>query len=117
MGATVAVSAYGFAVTFKLRDLTGLFPPEANARLEKDQVVARYDGTRWAIVYDFGALVFVGGEPAQHAPQLEVFLKQLKEAQALTETFLIEVAEGKPLEVRFDRVVAPQLSFEVVDIV
>jgi uncharacterized Rmd1/YagE family protein len=117
MGASVAVAAYGFAGIFRLRELTGLFPPEANARIEKDQLVARYDGTRWAIVYDFGALVFVGVEPAVQAAQLEIFRRQLKEPHPLTETFSIDVAEGAPLEVRFDRVVAPSLSFEVVDIV
>ncbi len=117
MGQSVAVAAYGFAGTFKLRELTRLFPDDANARVEKDQLVARFDGTRWAIAYDFGALVFVGGEPAQQAPLLAAFSKQLKEPHPLTETFSIDVEPNATFEVRFDRVVSPQLNFEIVDIV
>ena len=117
MPTLVPVVAYSFASTLKLKELVPVFG--GDARVEKDRLLATLAPGRWLIAYDFGALVFVGVEP----PECERLAKQVgarltdEPHPPLTETFLIEVAPDKPMEVRFDRVLLPVLDLPPVEIV
>lgn len=114
----VPVNAYGFAGTFKLRELVTIFPPGV-ARVEKDRLIASWGDGRWALAYDFGALVFVGVSASDQVTFVHALTRKLgAEPHApLTESFLIQVEAGATQEVRFDRVVVGELSLGVVEIV
>ena len=113
----VPVHAYSFASTLKLKELMPVFG--ASARVERDRLLAELGPGRYALVYDFGALVFVGVEPAE----CERFAKLVGEKLSdephppLTETFLIELSPGAGIEVRFDRVILPALDLPAIEIV
>lgn len=118
---TVAVNAYGFAARFQLKELLGCFRAAPEARVEKDRLLASFGPGRYALAYDFGAVVFVGAEPAERQAVVDALLAFLKSEphRPLEESFLIETG-GAPvpqIEVRFDRVVAPELSLPIVEIV
>lgn len=121
MADLISVNAYAFAATFKLRDLAPIFKvpgePEPGT---KERVIAGLGERRWALVFDFGAVVFVGVPPAEQARLIEQVNKLLTDEPhaPLTESFLIEVEPGRTTpEVRFDRVVVGKLDAGVVDIV
>src|SRR5262245_44688832 len=111
------VHAYGFADTFKLPSLVSAFPPPCEARVEKDRLIATAGVGRWALAYDFGAVVFVGVDAESEARTMASLTERLGEAPPLTEDFIIEDKPGAAFEVRFDRVVVPELTLDVVDIV
>jgi uncharacterized Rmd1/YagE family protein len=113
----VPVHACAFASTFKLRELVPAFS-RAEARLEKDELHITFpDGTA-AIGFDFGAVVFFGGEAALRDQVVRDLLQRVGEAQPpRTEDFLVEVQPGERPEARFDRVVVPELSWPVRSIV
>ena len=69
--------------------------------------------------YDFGALVFVGVEPPDREQRVAAVGAQAdgRAASAADESFAIEIAPDKPIEVRFDRVILPQLDIGAVEIV
>jgi len=114
----VGVNAYGFAGTFKLRELISIFPPGV-ARVEKDRLIASWGDGRWALGYDFGALVFVGVEASDQVTYVHALSRKLgSEPHApLTENFLIQVEPNAQQEVRFDRVMVGELTLGVVEIV
>jgi required for meiotic nuclear division protein 1 len=115
---TIPILAYGFASTLKLKELVALFPP-GTARVEKDRLLADLGPMRWALAYDFGALVFVGAEPAESERLVAAVGKKLtgEPHPPLTESFAVDVQPDKPMEVRFDRVIVPQLDQGAVEIV
>ena len=115
---TVPVFAYGFASTLKLKELLPLFDG-GGARVEHDRLLASLGPDRWALAYDFGGVVFVGVEPKECERLVaQVGARLIGEPHPpLTETFLIELDPGKPMEVRFDRVVLPALDLGAVEIV
>jgi uncharacterized Rmd1/YagE family protein len=116
--AVLPVNAYGFASTFKLRDLEAVFAELAEARVTKDQLVAKLGENSWMLAYDFGGVVFIGVEPtAQQRIIGNIGRKLMGEKHApMTEDFLIET-DAPAYEVRFDRVMVPKLNLEVADIV
>lgn len=119
---TLAVHAYGFAATFRLKELATAFE-DAEVKLEKDQLTARFpqkDGQeRIAFFFDFGAMV-VAGLDAQERDRLvkAVTGRHGPEPHApLTEDFLVEVRPVSQVEVQFDRVVVPQATPAVLSII
>jgi uncharacterized Rmd1/YagE family protein len=114
----IAVSAYGFASTLKLKDLLPLFP-QGQARVEKDRLLAGLGPQRWVIAYDFGAVVFVGIDEKECERLVQAMSKELKDEphRPLTESFFIEVVPEAPMQVRFDRVIVPALELPAVEIV
>jgi uncharacterized Rmd1/YagE family protein len=121
--AHIPIVAYGFASTLKLKDLVPLFGA-GEARVEKDRLLATLGGangsaTRYVFAYDFGALVFVGAEPAEREKCVAAVGARLtgEPHPPLEESFAIEIAPDKPTEVRFDRVILPQLDIGAVEIV
>src|SRR5579859_7682965 len=116
--AVAPVNAFGFASTFKLRELEPVFAEVAEARVAKDTLVAKFGETAWALAYDFGAVVFIGVEAtAQQRIVGNIGRKLVGEKHPpMTEDFLIET-DAPAFEVRFDRVLVPKLTLDVADIV
>ncbi|MCU1278668.1 MAG: hypothetical protein JWM53_2214 [bacterium] len=119
----IPIVAYGFASTLKLKELVPLFAAGV-ARVEKDRLLATLgrgpDGyDRFVIAYDFGALVFVGVEATEREKCVAAVGARLTgELHApLTESFTLDIQPDKAMEVRFDRVILPQLDIGAVEIV
>lgn len=115
---TLPLVAYGFASTLKLKELVPLFDG-GNARVEHDRLLAELGRDRWALAYDFGAVVFVGMEPKECEQRVAAIGARLvgEPHPPLTETFAIELDPTRPMEVRFDRVVMPALELGAIEIV
>src|SRR5690348_7552643 len=116
--AVVPVNAFGFASTFKLRDLEPVFAEVAQARVTKDTLVATFGETSWALAYDFGAVVFLGVEATAQQRIIGNIARKLvgEKHPPMTEDFLVET-DASGYEVRFDRVLVPKLTLEIADIV
>jgi uncharacterized Rmd1/YagE family protein len=121
---TLSVNAYGFAATFRLKDLVSVFTDwGAEVSLEKDQLVARLPPQaghdRLAIFFDFGAIVFAGVDAGERERIIKAVSARLQpEPHApLTEDFLVEVRPGAQVEVLFDRVIVPVASLPFLHIV
>lgn len=123
--AALELHAYAFAATFRLADVAAAFEGAvATPDADKDRLIARFpsenDGLpRMAFIYDFGAVVFVGlnaTDRARHVAALTARLTTEPHAP-LTEHFLVEQLPVAQPEVRFDRVLVPEASVAVLDIV
>jgi uncharacterized Rmd1/YagE family protein len=115
----IPIVAYGFASTLKLKDLVSLFA-NGEARVEKDRLLATLSGgDRFVFAYDFGALVFIGVEAVEREKYVAAVAVKLtgEPHPPLTESFALDVQPDKPMEVRFDRVVLPQLDIGAIEIV
>lgn len=119
--AQLPVLAYGFATTFKMRDLARCFVG-ARIRQAKTQIVAEYGPDRVALGFDFGAIVFVNVAAEERARIMGTVLQRVATDEPhppLEEDFLIEVQPGAPRhgEVHFDRVVVPELTAPAVELI
>jgi uncharacterized Rmd1/YagE family protein len=114
---TVAVRAYAFADTFRLKELVSAFGG-AEVVLAKDELTARWPDGTTAIAYDFGAVVFFDGEAAREAC-VKALVSRFKEEPhpPLTEDLTIEVKPGAAIEVSFDKIVVGDLSPSVMGVV
>jgi uncharacterized Rmd1/YagE family protein len=117
--AVLTALAYGFATTFKMRELAPCF---AGARLRqaKSQIVAEYAADRFAVAFDFGAIVFINVAGEERARVLGTVLSRVATDEPhppLEEDFLVEVREGVTPAVRFDRVIVPGLDAAVLDVI
>ncbi len=116
--AVLPALAYGFATTFKIRELARCFTG-ATVRLAKTQIVADYGEDRVAVGFHFGAVVFINVGAEERARVLGAILATVATDEPhppLEEDFLIEIREGAPA-VRFDRVVLPVLDPGSIDVV
>jgi len=114
------IHAYAFAATFKLRDLAAAFEQLGPAQQEKDRLlIGGAGGERFALAFDFGAIVFVGLDEDARKRTIERVLACLppEPNPPLTESFLIEVAEVAAPEVRFDRVIVREVTVPIIDVV
>ena len=115
--AIVGVRAYAFASTFKLRELLGLFAG-GRTRLLQDELRASFDGGGEAICFDFGAMVFFDGDTGQRDRLVAAITTRVKDTlPPRTEDFLVEVRPDARPEVQFDRVIVPELTEEVRDVI
>ena len=116
---TVPIFAYGFAATFRLRELVDAFSDLGAAQIDKDRLIIRLGQERYALAFDFGAVVFVGIDDELRRRTIERVLKILppEPNPPITETFLIEVRDVPAPEVRFDRVVVGALTVPILDVV
>ena len=115
----LSIQVYGFAATFRLRELTEAFSDLGVATIDKDRLLVGAR-ERYALAFDFGAVVFVGIDEDARRKVIDKLLKCLppEPNPPLTETFLIEVRDDVTApEVRFDRVVVRELSLPVIDVV
>ena len=118
-GTTLSAHAYAFATTFRLRELSTLFQADksligqpSETLLEKDCLAVVFDRSvvsrlQIAVLFDFGAVVMIGIDGPRRDALIKAIIDRVgPEPHApLTEEFLIEVAPGAPIEVKFDRVV------------
>jgi uncharacterized Rmd1/YagE family protein len=117
---SIPVHAYGFASTFRLRELEPAFAEMAKTRVEGDQLYATFKKEdSYALAYDFGAVVFVGVEATTQGRIVGAIVQKLtgEKYPPLTEDFIIETESSTTFEVRFDRVLVPKLTIEIADIV
>lgn len=119
----VPVRAYAFAATFRLHKLAALFEG-ADVTIAQDELHATFPGGETAIGFDFGALVFFGaGEALRDSVVRKVAVRAGEKRTPRTEEFLIETAPPlpsggpAPIEVRFDRVLVPELTWPVRSVV
>lgn len=119
----IAVRAYAFANTFRLRELQ---PHFAGARLDhgKDELTAAWPDGGVAIAFDFGAVVFFAVADAVRERVVRELRARTRESQPPhTEDYLVEVqpvprfAEPRFAEIKFDRVVVTELSPSVRHII
>jgi required for meiotic nuclear division protein 1 len=113
--------AYGFATTFKMRDLAPCFAG-AKIRQAKTQIVAEYGPDRLAIGFDFGAIIFINVPGEERTRAIGTILQRVATDEPhppLEEDFLIDVRDNAPPqgEVRFDRVAVPALDPPTVDVI
>lgn len=113
--------AYGFATTFKPRDLARCFAG-ATVRQSKTQIVSEYGPNSLVVGYDFGALVFInvgGEERARVIGRIMETVARDEPHPPLEEDFPIEIREGASpgAEVRFDRVIVPALTPQIIDVI
>src|SRR5215831_2700869 len=117
--AVLTALAYGFASTFKMRDLVRCFAG-ARIRQAKSQIVAEYGPDRLAVGFDFGAVVFINIPGEERARVLGTILTRVTTDEPhppLEEDFLVEIKEGTAPAVRFDRVIVPSLDPALVDVI
>jgi len=124
----VPVHAFGIAATLRPRDVASLFgwvPDSADDpryRVTKTLALTHYEGDRYVVVHDFGAIVFFDFGKDER----EVFMTKLlgslpmEPHPPLVEDYIVEVRENADAGVKFDRVIVPSLdaiSVELLSIV
>jgi uncharacterized Rmd1/YagE family protein len=114
------VQAYAIASTLRPRDAAGCFDTTATqVKMTKTQLIVQYADERWAVCYDFGALVFINID----APERDRVLKQIvgrvgpEPHPPLVDDFAIEVDPAATPDVRFDRIVVPRLVQPVIELI
>lgn len=126
-GITLPVHAYAFATTFRLRELSAVFQQggaAAETLLEKDCLTVVLDRSaasrlRIAVLFDFGAVVFIGIDTTQR----DLFIKDILDRVGpephapLTEEYLLEVGSGGASHVKFDRVVMHEPTLPALKLV
>ncbi len=113
--------AYGFATTFRMRDLAPCFAG-AKIRQSKTQIVAEYGADRLAVGFDFGAIVFINVPGEERTRAIGAIIAKVATDEPhppLEEDFLVEIKDTAPThgEVRFDRVAVPALEPATVDVI
>lgn len=118
--AILPIVAYGFAAQFRIRDLAPCFAG-ATVRLAKTQVFVEYAPDRYAMAFDFGAVVFVnvsGEERARVLAEIRAKVAPDEPHPPLEEDFLLEIGDAPPQgRVTFDRVVLAELGQPQVEII
>jgi required for meiotic nuclear division protein 1 len=115
----IPIRAYAVAATLQPRDLVSLFGENAAERvkLTKTQLIVRYGPRKWAVVYDFGALILLGFDAEEAARVANAMAARLGEAEPpLAESFSIELTEGAESRVEFDRVILGELDARAVEL-
>jgi uncharacterized Rmd1/YagE family protein len=118
--AVLAVRAFAVSATLHPRDVEALFAADAErVKVTKTMAVARYGPARWAVVHDFGAVVFIGIDEPEARRVMRALVEQIgSEPRApLEETFAVHVVPGAAPAVRFDRVVVGHLDDRSVEII
>jgi uncharacterized Rmd1/YagE family protein len=114
------VRAFAVASTTQPKSVAALFGDSAErVKITKTMAAARYGDDGWAVAYDFGAVIFIGIDEAECARVMKALVAELgTEPRApLEETYAVQIAPGAAPAVRFDRVVVPELTLRVVEII
>lgn len=121
MAVVLPIYAYGFEAQFRMRELEPCF---AGARLRqtKSQLVAEYEADRFAVAFDFGAVVFVnmGGEArARVLTEIRAKVAPNEPHNPLEEDYMVEVDPSLPThaQVGFERVRLRSLTPGAVEII
>lgn len=86
--------------------------PTREIHSTKTELSFQLDGDGNVYIFDFGALVFFNVSDEEREAMIRVFEKNLKNEPhgPLRERVLVEIREGAPIEVTFDRVVVPAID-------
>lgn len=127
MPTLLPIRAYGFAATFRLRELEAVVIQGGRAEVHKDpdrdRLIIRFpprgQGERLAILFDFGAVVCCALDAEEREHLIRDITAHLSpEPHApLTEEFLIELRPGATIDVQFDRIVVPEATLPILDII
>ena len=114
----ISVNAFGFASTFKLKELVPLFDGALETNVVGDELTATYGENYWALAFDFGAVVFIGVDAAIQRRIIADVCKRLpiEKYPPMTEDFVIE-SDAPTFEARVDRVLVPKLDLDVAKLV
>jgi uncharacterized Rmd1/YagE family protein len=122
--ASIPINAYAIAATVPLKELAFLFDGKAVfTRAAKTVLIAHYADDGWAVIHDFGAVVFFG-VPEDEQKRVVAAMKKFDETDAerarqpYREQFRVEVRPetARPV-VGFDSIVVRELSASVLEVV
>jgi uncharacterized Rmd1/YagE family protein len=108
------------SATVQPREVAALFAPEAErVRMTKTFAMVRYGARAWAVVHDFGAVVFFGIGEDECDRVMKALLSKLGEQPhpPLEDSFAVELSPGAPPAARFDRVVVAELEPRTVGLI
>jgi uncharacterized Rmd1/YagE family protein len=119
--APALLSAHAFAVAATLSpgDADRIFAPDAErVKVTKTLAVVRYGATSWAVVHDFGAIVFVDvAETERRRVLAEVVAKVgTGPRPPAEETFSVEIRPGAIPSALFDRIVVGDLDARTIEL-
>ena len=116
---TLAVHASSFESTLAPKRFVQCLPEGASVRVAKTQAVAQYDGERLIVLYDFGAIVFIGVDEATRTSTIAAILKTVdpEPHPPMQETLMIELGAAERPGVENGKVVAPKLTQELAELV
>lgn len=117
---TVEVHAYAIASTLPVKTLAPLIDGAIQSqRLTKTQLTLHLGERRWAVAYDFGAIVLFGLSEAERDAIVARIVEKVgpEPHPPLHEELLVEIDGDRPSEALFDRVILPQLDRESVELV
>lgn len=120
MSDSLAVRAYAVAATVPPKVIEALFPPTAErVRVTKTIAVVRYGPTSWAVVHDFGAVVFLGVEDSERERMMKQLQERLGEEPRppLEESYAVQITPGAAPSVGFGQVIVGELDARVVEII
>jgi uncharacterized Rmd1/YagE family protein len=112
------VRAYAIASTLRPRDVAGCFPNGTPVRTTKTQVIVQYGADSWAVLYDFGAIVFVNVREEERDRVMKAILARVgpEPHPPLVDDYAVAVRAGATPEVKFDHVVVGSLEKPAVEL-
>ena len=118
MAHTIAVQAYSFESVLAPKRIVACLPEGGAVRLAKTQAVAQYGDEKFIIVYDFGAIVFVGIEDAQRDRTVAALLKIVgpEPHPPLQESLVLEIDSSNKLSFDAGKVRAPGVTRELAEL-
>ena len=121
MTTVLPVLAYGFEAQFRIRDLEACFSG-AKIRQTKTQLVAEYDVDKFAVAFDFGAVVFLnvsGEERSRVLAEIRAKVATDEPHNPLEEDYIVQLDPtlATHAQVGFERVMLRALSPGAVEII
>ncbi|MGH7285067.1 MAG: RMD1 family protein [Polyangiaceae bacterium] len=118
MAHAISVQAYSFESVLSPKRIVACLPEGGTARLAKTQAVAQYGDVEFIIVYDFGAIVFVGVEDALRDRTVDGLLKLVgpEPHPPLQESLVIEIDSANKLSFEAGKVRARSLTRELAEL-
>lgn len=117
-GKTPNVHAYAIADAISVRAFTTDLPCEV-LKQSKTQAVVKLGNQSYAMVHDFGALVFFNADEAARQRLIDRLIKLAgpQPREPLVEDFTVVVAPGEQSRAGFDRLVVGELTLPTVELV
>ena len=109
---SLSVQAFSFASTLAPKRILACLPEGGTVRLAKTQAVAQYGEERLILIYDFGAIVFIGIEEEERQRVMKALLDIVgpEPHPPLQESLTIQIGGADKPGMVDDHVVAPSLT-------
>ena len=109
---TLIVQAFSFASTLAPKRILPCLPEGGTVRMAKTQAVAQYGDERLILLYDFGAIAFIGVDDETRQRVMGELLKIVgpEPHPPLQETLTIEIGGADKPGMKDDHIVAPTLT-------